>query len=140
MALAVVVGAMLTIWRLFTWNHQDSVTVYGRSCEQANTVSATCTSWNLVKTNYYINRSNQQVFFEGRYGPMPLSGCHVVNEDYWYCDGGDKSGYTNQNDIVGYKNGVIVEDTPSSRMWTTEHFGVLTYWWYIWISKIRQWQ
>ena len=139
MALAVIFIVMIAIWILLTGKHQDSVTVYGRTCEQPNTSSSACTSWKLVKTTYYINKDIQQVFVEGRYGPVPLFGCHVVNRDYWYCHGGDNADYT-KNDIVGYRNGVMVEDSRSSRIWTTEHFGMLTYWWYIWVAKMRQWQ
>ena len=86
----------------------------------------------LVKKFFMLIKQLNKFFFEGTYGPVPYNGCHVVNKNYWYCDIGDEvSGITN---IISYKNGVYKEDTPSSRQFTSEYFGIIKYWWYKFIN------
>ncbi len=107
----------------------DRVTVYSRSCNQQNVSAQDCKSWNLGgKETYYINKYTQEVMFDGTYGPVSYAGCHVVDNENWYCDFG--KGALGLNDFIGYRNGQMMEDTFSSRMFAAQHFGFFKYWWY----------
>jgi hypothetical protein len=145
------IAIVLLIWIVISsFSGSDKTTVYSRTCLQENTSVQDCTSWSLSNGGqvYYIDKNSQQVMFDGDYGPVPYHGCHVVSKDNWGCNllEGDSllPHLGGPIDAFGYKNGVFVEDTPSSKIFATQHFGWLKYWGYkimgvlnppIWVEK-----
>ncbi len=124
---AVLIGLVLLYGGAFT--SSNKITDYVRSCDQENISAQSCTSWNLESATYYINENTQQVFFDGTYGPVAFSGCTVANRDNWYCSSTSAYGF-------GYKNGVVEDNTLTSQTFATQHFGLLSYWWYKGLSWI----
>lgn len=96
---------------------KSSISDYYRTCNFPNVEKEKCTSWNVSKEIYFVNKYTQQVMFMGDYGPVSFEKCVVVNYENWTCNDG----------VLNVKDGTI---TSNYNMFSSEHFGWFKYWFY----------
>ena len=129
--IVVVIGILLLLFLLYKGTgSSNQITDYSRLCNDAKVLEqkvgsltqaqavAECTQWNdLTADTYTVNVNTQSVIDGVDLQEMPKP-CVVADAQNWSCASGG----------VGFRDGKYF--ITDGDLLPTEHFGVLTYWWY----------